>query len=305
MTTANRAAGALLGLAVGDALGTTLEFCAPGTFRPITDIVGGGPFALAPGEWTDDTSMALCLADSITACGGMDATDQMRRYLRWYREGYLSSTGRCFDIGRTTRESLERFERTGDPIAGPTSIATAGNGSIMRLAPVAIWSASRDVDGVALCAESSRTTHGALVAVDACRLLGALIIGALRGATKADILASHYAPDPGYWRVHPLCPEIDAISLGSYQRKSPSEIRGRGYATESLEAALWAFNGAGDFREGCLAAANLGDDADSTAAVFGQIAGAYYGLGGIPVDWVYRTHMHTTIVEMAGGLLPR
>ena len=99
----DRYRGALLGLAVGDALGTTLEFKRPGSFAPITDMVGGGPFGLKPGQWTDDTSMALCLAESLVECRGFDPVDQLRRYCRWYREGHLSSTGRCFDIGNTTR----------------------------------------------------------------------------------------------------------------------------------------------------------------------------------------------------------
>jgi ADP-ribosyl-[dinitrogen reductase] hydrolase len=99
METIDRYRGALLGLACGDALGTTLEFKPPGTFKPVTDIVGGGPFGLKPGQWADDTSMALCLAESLIECKGFDPVDQMRRYLRWYREGHLSSNGRCFDIG--------------------------------------------------------------------------------------------------------------------------------------------------------------------------------------------------------------
>src|SRR5687768_11222399 len=98
----NRFRGCLLGLAVGDALGTTLEFSQPGSFQPIKDIIGGGPFNLKPGEWTDDTSMALCLADSLIK-KGFDPVDQMERYCRWYREGYLSSNGKCFDIGVTVR----------------------------------------------------------------------------------------------------------------------------------------------------------------------------------------------------------
>lgn len=109
----NRYKGALLGLAVGDALGTTLEFRSPGTFEPITDMVGGGPFVLKPGEWTDDTSMALCLAESLIACGGSDEEDQLKRYLKWYRGGYYSCKGYCFDIGNTVRANLEYFERTG------------------------------------------------------------------------------------------------------------------------------------------------------------------------------------------------
>jgi hypothetical protein len=131
----DRLRGAMIGLAVGDALGATLEFRAPGTFEPITDMVGGGPFDLAPGEWTDDTTMALCLAESLIEKSGFDAEDQMRRYVRWYRDGYLSVKNRCFDIGPTTAAALRRFEKNGDPFAGDTDRYTAGNGSIMRLAP--------------------------------------------------------------------------------------------------------------------------------------------------------------------------
>src|SRR5262245_14888700 len=132
----DRCRGSLLGLAVGDAVGTTLEFETPGTFEPITDMVGGGPFRLRPGEWTDDTSMALCLATSLVSCEGFDAADQMTRYLRWMEEGYWSSIGRCFDIGATTREALLRYKRTGDPWSGSTDPHSAGNGSLMRLCPV-------------------------------------------------------------------------------------------------------------------------------------------------------------------------
>jgi ADP-ribosyl-[dinitrogen reductase] hydrolase len=123
-----RYAGALLGLAAGDALGTTVEFKAPGTFKPITDIVGGGPFGLKPGQWTDDTSMALCLADSLIKKRGFDPKDQMDRYCRWRKEGYLSSTRTCFDIGITVKTALADYLRTGEPFAGSTDPFTAGNG---------------------------------------------------------------------------------------------------------------------------------------------------------------------------------
>ncbi|NLD78669.1 MAG: ADP-ribosylglycohydrolase family protein, partial [Acidimicrobiales bacterium] len=112
----DRAIGALVGLATGDAVGTTLEFKAPGTFTPITDMVGGGPFGLEPGQWTDDTSMALCLAASLVEKDGVDLVDQLERYVRWRDQGYMSSTGRCFDIGNTTTSQLSRFVRTGEPI---------------------------------------------------------------------------------------------------------------------------------------------------------------------------------------------
>jgi ADP-ribosylglycohydrolase len=125
----DRVRGALIGLAVGDAVGTTVEFKPPGTFEPVTDMVGGGPFRLRPGEWTDDTSMALCLAESLIECGGFNARDQMERYVKWWKTGYLSSTGKFFDIRNTTREALARFLETGDPFAGSTDPRSADNGS--------------------------------------------------------------------------------------------------------------------------------------------------------------------------------
>jgi len=105
----DRYRGALLGLAAGDALGTTLEFMPPGSFTPVKDIVGGGPFRLKPGQWTDDTSMALCLAESLVERKGFDPVDQLERYVRWYREGHLSSTGSCFDIVYTVSGALQLF----------------------------------------------------------------------------------------------------------------------------------------------------------------------------------------------------
>lgn len=125
--------GCLIGLAVGDALGTIVEFKAPGTFPQMTTIVGGGPFRLAKGQWTDDTSMALCLAESLIKCGTFNAFDQLKRYSRWWKEGYLSSNGRCFDIGNTIAEALQQYALAGKPYAGSTEPYNARNGSLMRL----------------------------------------------------------------------------------------------------------------------------------------------------------------------------
>lgn len=111
----DRARGSLLGLAVGDALGAAVEFQSPGSFEPVTGMRAGGALGLEAGEWTDDTAMALCLAESLVTCGRFDARDQMERYLRWYRQGHLSSNGHCVDIGGTVRDALERYERTGEP----------------------------------------------------------------------------------------------------------------------------------------------------------------------------------------------
>ena len=273
---ADRRRGCLLGLAVGDAVGTTLEFRPPGTFEPINDMAGGGPFDLPAGHWTDDTSMALCLAESIVETGRLDPADQMRRYVRWWREGHLSSTGRCFDIGNTVRAALARFERTGDPISGSTDERSAGNGSIMRLAPVPLALTGRRDRGdvVAACRESSRTTHGERRCLNACGALGGMLHDALTGRPKPEIVGRDVTDAP----------------------------RGTGFVVDSLAAATWAFATTDDYRACILAAANLGDDADTTAAVAGQLAGAFYGASGIPPDWLDRLHRRGEIADMADAL---
>ena len=277
--------GAILGLAAGDALGITLEFTRPSAFTPISDMVGGGPFNLRPGEWTDDTSMALCLAESLLECGAFDPIDQLSRYVRWKRKGHHSSTGRCFDIGGTVLKALARFERFSEPYAGSTDPNSAGNGSIMRLAPVPLFFAHDPELAVANAALSSRTTHGHPEAVDACRYLAALIVGALQGRTKEDLLLVRFAPLPDLWTDKPLVPAIARVANGSFLQEMPPVIRGDGYVTRSLEAALWAFAKGTSFEEGALLAVNLGEDADTTGAVYGQLAGAYYGADAIPASW--------------------
>jgi ADP-ribosylglycohydrolase len=294
--------GCLLGLAVGDALGTTLEFKPPGSFEPITDMIGGGTFNLAPGQWTDDTSLTLCLAESLIECKGFDPKDQMERYIRWWKEGHMSSTGVCFDIGNTTRTALSAFLRTGNPFSGPTDPYSAGNGSLMRLAPVPMFYANDSREAIEQSGESSRTTHGAPAAIDACRYMGALIVGALHGEDKDVLLSDHYSPLPGYWKEKPLVQEIAAIAARSFKKKNPPEIRGTGYAVQSLEAALWAFFHSNTFEEGCLMAVNLGDDADTTGAIYGQLAGAFYGEDGIPRHWCIKISKVSLIVEMVNKL---
>jgi ADP-ribosyl-[dinitrogen reductase] hydrolase len=296
MTPLDRAVGTLLGLACGDAVGTTLEFKPPGTFEPITDMVGGGPFGLKPGEWTDDTSMALCLAESILDTGSLDLEDQLRRYLLWKDSGYLSSDGRCFDIGNTTRTQLERFRRTGEAIDSQPDEEAAANGSLMRLAPVPIrWHA--DPATAAECSgESSRTTHAAKRPVDACRLTGAMVSALIGGAAFEEVVA------PSFWQWGDLHPAIAGIAGGSWRGKQPPAIRGTGYCVDALEAALWAVDGAADFRDAVLRAANLADDADTTAAIAGQLAGARWGASRIPGPWREKLVAGERMISLARGL---
>src|SRR4051794_16425048 len=159
-------------------------------------MVGGGPFGLPAGAWTDDTSMALCLAESLVECRGFDPVDQLTRYLRWYREGRWSSTGRCFDIGNATRAALERFERTGEPYPGDAAPQAAGNGPLMKLAPVAMFYARDPAAAAERAAESARTTHGAPDAAEACRYFARLLVAALNDAPAPEPPAG-LLPDDG------------------------------------------------------------------------------------------------------------
>jgi ADP-ribosyl-[dinitrogen reductase] hydrolase len=302
MSQLERYEGSLLGLAVGDAIGTSLEFMAPGTFEPITDMIGGGFFGLEPGQWTDDTSMALCLAESLTEKKSFDPADQMERYLNWFNNGHMSSTGELFDIGTTTRRALTEFEKSREPFCGPTDEMSAGNGSIMRLAPVVLFYGNKPEEALEKAAESSRTTHGSRIAVDACRYLAALIYGALNGASKEELLADFYSPVPGYWEKNPPVYEIAEIADGSFRKKQPPEISAGGFAPRTLEAALWAFYHTNSFRDGCLKAVNLGDDADTVGSVYGQLAGAFYGSTGIPREWREKLVSHDMIVAFAHKL---
>ena len=297
--------GALVGLAVGDALGAPIEGRPPDSFAPIEGMVAGGTWGLEAGQWTDDTSMALCLATSLVDSGGFRAKDQMDRYVRWMREGYLSSTGRCFGMGGTVSASLERYEATGEPFAGVTDADTAGNGSLMRLAPIPMYLLHDASRAMVLAAEMSKTTHATVEAVDACRYLAGLMIGALRGESKQNLLADLYSPVYNYWffqRVA-LAPRIDAIARGVYKYKEASELPATGYVVDTLEAALWAFDRTTTFRDGALLAVNLGNDADTSGAVYGQLAGAYYGIDGIPAEWREKLVHLPMIEDLATALL--
>ena len=294
----NRASGCLLGLAVGDALGTTLEFTDPGSFEPLTDMIGGGPFSLKAGEWTDDTSMALCLAESLVQ-HDFDPKDQIERYIRWWQEGYMSSNGRCFDIGNTVCGALYSYLSTGKPYSGSKDQYSAGNGSIMRLAPVPMFF-NDPTDAVFFSGESSCTTHQTPTTIDACRYLGGILWGLIHGASKDEVLSPRYHPAGEKWVD--LHPSILKIAEGSFKLRNPPDIRGTGYVVQSLEAALWAFYHAENFKHGALLAVNLGEDADTTGAIYGQLAGAFHGRSSIPAEWIKRLARLALIEELTDCL---
>jgi len=291
----NRFRGALLGLACGDAVGTTVEFSNRDEFEPLTDMVGGGPFNLKAGEWTDDTSMALCLAESLIEKNGMDLDDQLRKYSKWKCEGYLSRT-----CSSTYIKAMIFYANT-SPVLLYSLIAhyydfSIGNGSIMRLAPVPLFFAGDRLAAINESGRSSITTHSHPICQDACRLFGSIIFSALNAdfCSKEEILFHQHNK--------PFSPLMQKIADGAYLDKTESQICGSGYVVESLEAALWCFYTTDNFRDAILKAANLGDDADTTAAICGKVAGAFYGEDGIPIEWRKKLAMHDFICELADKL---
>ena len=299
---ASKFRGALLGLALGDALGTTLEFSKRDSLPRLTEIIGGGPFKLKPGNWTDDTSMALCLAHSLTRKGYCNLNDQLDLFYLWWKKGIFSVNGRCFDIGNTVIDALVNYEKTGRAHSGPTDPMSAGNGSLMRLAPVALFHFSNPDQCNTWCGESSKTTHGAQEAVDACRYFGLLLLGAVKGTTKSQLTEQIYEPSPGFWKSKPLGDSVVNAAKNAH-KKSRDQIKSTGYVIDTLEAAIWAFHNSESFEEGAILAANLGGDSDTVAAVYGQLAGAYYGELNISTTWIRKLSQFHVFYFYADKLL--
>ena len=296
----SRARGALVGLAVGDAVGTTNEFKVAGTFKPITDMVGGGPFLLKPGQWTDDTSMALCIADSLLAMGHYDSFDVMERYQRWFSKGYRSSTDRCFDIGGQVRAALFDFEHEQRvPVTAERS-NRAGNGAIMRLAPVVIAGFEhREIREIVVTAGlSARETHYSVEAEAATEVFAALLVGALLGWAPEHII------NVGWASTGPAFDEMAArvISTDPAERAS-WESETSGYIVHGLRLAVHGLLDFPSFKDATLAIANMGGDADTNAAIYGQLGGAYFGIEAIPASWRSTLHQGEEIDALARALV--
>ncbi|WP_418911947.1 ADP-ribosylglycohydrolase family protein [Actinomyces bouchesdurhonensis] len=296
----SRARGALVGLAVGDALGTTNEFQPAGSFEPITDMVGGGVFDLEPGQWTDDTSMALCLADSLLAQGRYDSFDVMERYDRWRKDGYRSSTGTCFDIGNQVMRSLWDFEVNQRVPRTAQRTTSAGNGAIMRLAPVVIAGFEhREIrEIVATAGLSARETHYSVEAEAATEVFAALLVGALLGWAPEHIINVGWASTgPAFDEMAARVISTDPAERAAWEKDTS------GYIVHGLRLAVHGLLDFGSFDEAVLAIANLGGDADTNAAIYGQLGGAHFGVEAIPASWRSTLYQGEEIDELARALV--
>jgi ADP-ribosyl-[dinitrogen reductase] hydrolase len=305
LTLRDRYHGLLCGLAVGDACGQAATHRRPGTFAPLGDMIGGGPYDLPRGAWGDKTAMALGLAESLVETGRSDPADQLARYLRWQRDGHLAATGQCVGISAETARALAQAQWTGQPMAGSHDPSRPGKEPLARVAPaVAMFLAEPEL-ALEAAVDAARITHQAPVTLDAVRYLAGLVAGALQGAPKSELLRPMFSPVEGYWQRHRLKPEVAAVARGSWVEKAPARIFGGGQAPEALEAALWCLQRARGYRDAVLAAANLGGDADTTAAITGQLAGACHGAAGIPEAWRASLALRAEVLALADGLLER
>jgi len=296
----DRYQGSLIGLAIGDTLGMPLEFKGPDEFEPITKPQSGGPFNLPLGYWTDDTSMALCLADSLLEKGGYDSYDVMDKYWAWRAHGYRSSTGKCFDIGNQTSTSINEYTRPGSAIIrqGKDRLSAAGNGSIMRLAPLVIAShaAGNSLEmTMELSQISGRETHYSYLAEAGTALFGAMIYNAFEAKDKTEIF------NLGSFKRNKYIDELlDAVI--SAKEQTVTTLDPTGYVLHSLVCAVWAFMNNDTFESGALAAVNLGGDSDTIGAIYGQVAGAYYGASAIPQNWRDVLHLQPEMSDIAARL---
>lgn len=301
----DRYRGLLAGLACGDACGQAVAQRRPGSFTPVGDLVGGGPFDLPRGAWSDETAMALCLAESLVECDAMDHADQVARYVRWQREGHLSSTGRCVGISAATAKALAHAQWTGIPLSGSHDPAGVAKEPLARIGPAVMLLLADPVEAIEAAVDATRVTHQAPITLDAVRYFAALLAGALQGAPKPDLLRPMFSPVEGYWDRRLLKPEVAAVARGSWADKGPPRIFGGGQACEAIEAALWAFSRGATLRDAVLAAVNLGGDADTTGAITGQLAGAHFGASAIPAGWRSGLVGAERISGLADGLLER
>ncbi len=270
--------GALIGLAVGDAVAAATQYRRPGTFTPVGDIIGGGPFGLPRGGWSDDTAMALCLADSLLATQGFDARDQVARYRRWQSDGYLSATGQCLGITASTARALAMSQWRRQPYSGSHAPDQLDAEPLSRVAPVVMFFFASAEEAAQHAADAARTTCQAPAVLAACRELARALHLALSGQPKARILAEiSAAPEP--------------------------RPRKGGTVTEALAIALEALASTDTFRDAVLHAANQGGNSDVAAAACGQLAGAMYGASAIPIPWRESLLQRSLIERFADGLL--
>jgi ADP-ribosylglycohydrolase len=293
----------LLGLAAGDALGVPVEFEPRGGFH-VAGMEGPGTHNQPPGTWSDDTSLALCLADSLGR--GFDLDDIARNFVKWYDEAAFTARNEVFDIGISTGNAIARLKSGVSPVkAGGAGVYDNGNGSLMRIAPLVFHLAGKpEAERFALTRDVSSITHAHPWSAAACFIYLEYLLKLLGGMDKS----AAYAALRDQFRDS--SPHIGNDTLGKFARilardigaLPEADIRSGGFVIDTLEAAFWCFLTTDSYRDAALKAVNLGDDTDTTAAVAGGMAGLYYGPEAIPEDWLKTLARHDDICALAERL---
>jgi ADP-ribosyl-[dinitrogen reductase] hydrolase len=283
-----RCAGALYGSLVGDALGVPVEFSDRNQrdIDPVTDMRAFGTWNQPAGTWSDDGALLLCTAESLIH--GTDLERTGAAFVRWMKAGEWAAHGKIFDIGGTTRAALSRIDAGCPPsLAGGLDVESNGNGSLMRILPVALRFHSAPPDTVSSAAmQLSAITHAHIRSQLACslyclfaqRLLaGETIPRAYQQALKSfrPIIAAHPEEHASFER----------LLSGRLPEEPRASIRSSGYVLDTLEASIWCLHHHNDFASTVLAAVNLGEDTDTTGCVTGGLAGIHYGTSSIPATW--------------------
>ena len=293
--------GAFWGLATGDALGAPIEFYPRDRLPAIQDMTGGGKFKLPSGAWTDDTSMALCLGHSLILHPTLNSADVLNRFWDWASKNKYCSQDKAFGFGQNTLRTLMKFHKTGQLKADSTGKRSDGNGSLMRLSPVAIVHHNNIEETRRIARKQSFTTHASTKGADCCELLGMLLCHLFSGLSLSEALKATDQHDC----VESWDDEIQELVRGTWRTKTRDEISSIGYVVHTLEAALWSVHQTTSFEDALILAVNLGHDADTVGAVAGQLAGALYGVQAIPQRWIKALAKPDMLEVCAEGLVNR
>jgi ADP-ribosylglycohydrolase len=284
----DRYRGLCLGLAIGDALAAPVQHRRLGTFTAVGDIIGGGPYDVPRGGWTDDTAVPLLLAESLMARGRFEASHFMTLLATWQRTGVGSATGQCLGITATMAKMVAQAQWSGKPLAGSHDPKDKPREPLVRIG-VAVAAMLDDPErAIDLASEVARPTHQSPIVLDACRYAAAVMVGALTGVAKTTLLDPDFTPVEGLWTRRPLKPEVrKAIAVDPNKAPEPARLAAMagGDILEALKLLRWSLARGSGYRDTVLAAVNLGADADVNGALVGQFAGALYGAQGIPAHW--------------------
>jgi len=289
--TPDRLHGALLGLTVADALGVPVEFRSRSALDrdPVTDMFGYGTYNQPPGTWSDDSTMTWCTVESLALQGECDTEDMAGRFVRWLTHGYMTPYNELFDIGNATREALERYrtEAVWAKFAGLTHEHSNGNGSLMRILPLAFYARNLETaERERLVNEVSSITHRHPRSLLACQIYVEMAIQLLEGQSAEQAYQATAAAINERHAGHAELTAFERVLNGELAALKRDGIRSSGYVVDTLEAAVWCLLTTDSYREAALTAVNLGEDTDTTAAVVGGLAGILYGESSIPPEWL-------------------